>query len=80
MSVPANPLLASLSISDPMELEMACEHQYMTFAILTLPLECTRWVLLLTLIDHALLVVLHDEDIIELSILLLEVGPISIGI
>ena len=32
------------------------------------------------LINHVLLAVLHDEDIKELRILLLEVGPISIGI
>ena len=29
-SVPANPPLAPLSINDPMELDMACEHQQAT--------------------------------------------------
>ena len=83
MSVSAHPPLAHQSISDPFESEMACEYQLVTLAILTvyeLPLECTRQSLLVTLIDHVLLAVLCDEDIIELSILLSEVGLISIGI
>ena len=38
-----------------------------------------RWSLLVTLIDHRLLAVLCDDDIIELSILVLEVKAVSIG-
>ena len=76
-SAPAKPPLDPLLISDPIELDVACEHQQVTWAILTvneLPLEYTRWSPLVTLIDCGILAVLHDDDIIELSSVVQRLG------